>query len=172
MSMNMSDSVIGTCDGTGATIYVCLGFKPRKVRVYNVEDSDNLEPVLDWNREIDNITLMTDGIKTTALTDVDRAVLTTLGIDEYDGGTEITYDGVTNNRWEDADGNSVEEVYVNGHYQRSSDSSDAYQCIGDAIMGSSTPRDGAKVKTPCGFSIGADTAINVDGERLVWEVWR
>ena len=162
--------VIGTCDGTGAVINVCLGFIPRFVMIINMEDAGSKLPVAYWMDAFAVISALDEGFKETGLsdTDFDRTVLAASGIAAYAGGDEINYDGVTNNRWENAAAADVEEVYVNGHYRRTSGSAAAYQCIGDAIIGSAAPRNGATVKTTPGFTIGADADLNADGEQLAW----
>jgi hypothetical protein len=174
MDMNGSQIVFGTCDGTGAAINVCLGFIPSYVKVWNVEDAGTLHPQLEWLRDMSVITAFAQGVKLMGLsdTDMDRVLLTTTGIAAYNGGDEIVYDGVTSKRWEAVSatfaGASKEEVYVNGHYRRTAVGDAAYECVGYAIAGTTSPRHGTKVKTTEGFTIGADTDINADGEQLLW----
>jgi len=167
--MNLAEIVHGTCDGTGAAINVCLGFIPNFVKVWNMEDAGNLEPAIEWHRQMALITQMDEGIKLLGITEaaMDRTVMAANGIAAYAGGDEIVYDGETDNQWENAAGTVKEEVYVDGHYQRTATGDAAYKCIGDSLVGDN-PRDGAKVKTPPGFVIGADGDINVDGEQLCW----
>ena len=162
--------IVGTCDGTGAAINVILGKHPIKVKVMNMEDAGTLYPVLDWNNQMALISAVDEGIKHTGTTDADRAAVAANGISLYNGGDDIVYDGATNMRWEDSDGNSVEEKYVDGYYQRAAGGGAAYKCYGDkTVPGGLT--DGAKVKTAPGFTIGTDADINVDGEQLIWEAW-
>jgi len=42
MPQGGNEVAYGTCDGTGAQIYVCLGLIPKRVKVWNV-DSANFE---------------------------------------------------------------------------------------------------------------------------------
>ena len=166
--------VVGTCDGTGAAINVCLGFIPRYVKVWNMEDAGNKEPVLEWNDQMAVVTQMAEGIVDIGIDDTwDRTVQadTDGGIDAYAGGDEIVYDGETDNQWENGAGTVKEEVYVNGHYRKTASGDDDYQCIGDAVVGTPPP-DGAKVKTTPGFTIGANTDLNVNGEQLSWVAMR
>lgn len=167
--------VVGTCDGTGAAINVCLGFIPRYCKVWNMEDAGNLEPVLEWTDQMALITQMAEGIIDVGISDADfdRSVLadTDGGIDAYEGGDEIVYDGVTDNQWEDSGGTVKEEVYVDGHYRRTAATDAAYKCIGDSIIGDN-PNDGDKVKTPPGFTIGANANLNVNGEQICWVAFR
>jgi hypothetical protein len=116
------------------------------------------------------LTSLDTGILLEGGDDADRQVLTANGITPYDGGDQIFYDGTTNNRWESAvsGGTSVEEVYVNGHYQRTATGDAAYECVGDDLVGTATPRDGVSVFTPVGFTIGTNGDLNVDGEQLLW----
>lgn len=162
----MVDIVMGTCDGTGAAINVCLGFIPDKVEVYNCEGTQER---LVWIKEMAVITSIEEGWSTQSNTDAFVAD-TGGGIDAYTGGDEIVYDGTTNNRWEDSAGTSKEEVYVNGHYKRTAAGDAAYQCIGDALE--PNKNDGSKVKTPAGFTIGTLANLNVNGEQLVWVAYR
>lgn len=165
--MDQNIIAFGTCAGTGAAIHVCIGFHPRYVKVWNVGAATDL-PVAEWLGGLSAITALDEGILTKTLTDIDRSLLTTAGISAYSGGDEIVYDGASSNRWEDSAGNSVEEVYVDGHYERSAASDATYRCVGNALVGASTPRNGAKVKTPPGFTIGTNADLNVDGEQLMW----
>jgi len=171
------DFVTGTCDGTGAAINVCLGFIPRRVVVRNVEDAGTKLPIIEWNDEMVNISAQDEGVKTVGIsdTDIDRTVMASSGISKYTGGDKIYFDKNTSNCWEYAPdhasaGTSVEEVYVDGRYKRASSSAAAYKCIGDAIE--PNPVHGCIVMTPAGFTIGADSDINQDGEQLIWEAWR
>lgn len=168
----MVDIVMGTCDGTGAAINVCLGFIPDMVELWNMEDAGNREPKITWVKEMAVIAQMDEGIKEHGIsdTDFDRTVMAANGISAYSGGTEITYDGETDNQWESAAAASVEEVYVDGHYKRTSNADAAYRCYGDRAC--PTLVHGAKVKTTPGFTIGADSDLNADGEQICWIAYR
>lgn len=166
----------GTCDGTGANIYVCLGFIPRRVKVWNV-DSANFE-VLEWHKENGLVASYADEGRLTrtasganATTKLAVASSAQQGIREYAGGDTLTYDGTTSLRWEyGASSAAAAEVFVDGHYKRTAASQAAYQCYGKQVE--PNPKDGMKIKTPPGFSIGADSNINADGEQLMWEAVR
>jgi len=131
-----------------------------------MEDAGTLYPAVEWFDQQRLITVVDEGIMHEGADDSDRQFLTANGISRYNGGDEITYDGVTNNRWENAAGTDVEETYVDGYYQRTATTSAAYQCIGDALC--PELRDGSKVRTPMGFTIGTNTDLNANGEQLVW----
>lgn len=167
--MDRSQVVCGTCDGTGSAINVCLGFVPEYVKVYNMEDAGNLLPVLEWFKAMAIITAMDEGVKDKGVsdTDYDRTILSADGIAAYDGGDVLTYDGATDNRWEDSAAANAEEAYVDGHYKRTASGDAAYKCIGDSMVGDN-PIDQEKITTPSGFTIGADTDVNVNGEQLCW----
>jgi len=181
MGADDSTLVMGTCDGTGAAINVCLGFIPSKVEIWNVEDAGSLLPKVEWINMFKMVTTLDEGVLETGLsdTDYDRTVLTTGGISEYAGGDELTYEAA-NSRWNNAAGASVEEVYVDGAYELLHASNPAYRCIGDsiagkpaydnanALLGGVNPYDGAKVKSIEGFTIGTNANLNADGERLIW----
>jgi len=176
MPQNGNEVAYGTCDGTGAKINVCLGFIPKRVKVWNV-DSANFE-VLEWQKENGLVASYADEGRLTrkastadATTKLAVASGAQQGVREYAGGDVLTYDGVTNNRWEYGDSSAdASEVFVDGHYQRTAASDAAYQCYGDRI--DPNPRNGMKITTPPGFSIGADSNLNVDGEQLAWEAVR
>jgi hypothetical protein len=171
----MRNIAIGRCDGTAAAIKVCLGWIPDYVKIWNMEDADNKEPVLEWVRPMAGVAQMDEGIKTTGISDsdLDRTVMAANGVAVYTGGDVIVYDGKNNNRWEtpgadgQPSGTSAEEIYLDGTYRKSEASDPEYRCYGDAVMGSS-PGDGNRVTTVPGFVIGADTDVNVDGEALCW----
>ena len=183
MGADDSTLIMGTCDGTGVAINVCLGFIPSRVEVFNTEDAGTLYPVIDWIREFQMTSALDEGVKETGTTDSDRAVVAANGIAEYAGGDEMVYSS-TNSRWEDSAAASVEEVYVDGFYTKKNASNPAYRCIGDSIagkpaydadnvlLGGVNPYDGARVKAPEGFTIGIDGDMNVNGEQLVWVAHR
>lgn len=166
--MDNNNIVIGECDGTGAAINVCLGFIPRYVKVINMEDAGSLMAEIEWMKPFELVAALDNGVMHEGGDDSDRQLISSAGISEYDGGDEIIYDGETSNAWEDSAGTSKEEVYVDGHYIRASSSDPAYKCIGDSLVGSSTPRHGQKVTTPPGFTIGTNADINQNGEQLCW----
>jgi len=170
--MNPDRIVMGTCDGTGAVINVCLGFIPKHVKVWNLEDAGNKWPSVEWiNPDFIAITAADEGIKEyDDGTQMRRALLAANGISPYAGGDEMIYDGATSNRWEDAAGNSVEEVYVDGWYERDAAADTAYKCVGTKVLGRPpvASDNGVKFKAPAGFKIGVDADLNADGEQLVW----
>lgn len=176
--MGSPQIIFGTCDGTGAAINVCLGFIPRYVKVWNMEDAGTLLPTLEWTKQQSFVAAVDEGIKNTGISGMDfnRVVMTANGISAYNGGDQIRYDLDSSGRWELTTGtafpggNSAEEVYVDGQYEKVAATDAAYQCIGDVIC----PElyHGAIVTTTKGFTIGADADVNVDGEQLAWMVMR
>jgi hypothetical protein len=169
----MVDIVMGTCDGTGAAINVCLGFIPDKVELYNMEDAGNKEPRIVWIKEMAVITQMDEGIKDVGIADddFDRTVMAANGISAYAGGDKLVYDGTTDNRWElKADDTNAEEVYVDGHYKRTAAGDVAYKCYGERVC--PNQNDGDEVDTAAGFTIGADSDLNADGEQICWVAYR
>ena len=170
--MGSPQIIFGTCDGTGAAINVCLGFVPRYVKVLNTEDGGSLYGALEWFKNQAVITAMDEGLLILGTTDADRSVIATGGISAYNGGDKIKYDANTSGRWELTTGtafpggNSAEEVYVDGAYERTASGDAAYKCIGDVLC----PElyHGQECTTPKGFTIGTDANMNVDGEQLVW----
>ena len=172
--MGMPQTIFGACNGTGAAIHVCLGFVPRSVRIFNVEDAGSLQPEAIWANEMALFTAIAGGIKTVGGSDatIERTLMTTGGISAYAGGDLIVYDGVTNNRWNKSDlSTDASQVYVDGEYEKAVASDADYKCIGDTLAGVK-PYDGQKIVTPAGFSIGTDGDLNVSGEQLLWIVTR
>jgi len=161
----MQENAIGTSDGTGAVINVCLGWIPDFVRVINTDDETDV-PMVEWFRMMSLVTNMDEGILTKTLTDTDRSLLATGGVSAYAGGDELTYDGETNNRWETAAAADATEAYVDGHYRRAATTDAAYRTFGDVIE--PNPRNGMKIKTTPGFKIGTNADLNADGQQLHW----
>ena len=174
----MGRIVRGTCDGTGAAITVCLGFIPDKVELVNVDDAGALFGVVHWWRGMDlELAAAPEGgilwNETNAATTGDQTALTAAaGISPYTGGDEIVFDKNTSNRWEDSAGNDVSEKYVDGAFVREAASDAKYRCIGQTLTGTSTPPHGTKVRTPAGFTIGDNAAMNQDGEQLIWIAYK
>ncbi len=160
--MKVESIVTGSCMGTGAAINVCLGFKPSMVILFNL-NSTNIETIL-WIDQMQASTDMDEGLQISGTSSPARAAVTANGISLYDGGDEITYDGTTDNRWEDSAGDSAEEVYVDGLWNRDASGDAEYQCIGDRLAPSK--ENGQKIKTPSGFTIG--TGIQTNDKRLSW----
>jgi hypothetical protein len=174
--MGSPQVIYGTCDGTAAVINVCLGFIPRYVKVWNVDDTTNL-PMVEWLSAWGIITAVAEGIKQMTLAVPVYTLLTVAGnrgIRAYDGGDVIKYDKNTSGRWEVVTafpgGASVEEVYVDGAYERTATTDDAYKCIGDTIC--PDPFHGEEVITPPGFTIAIVADLNVDGDQLFWQAIR
>lgn len=160
--------VLGTCDGTGAAINVCLGFTPSFVQVWNLDDATDI-PSLVWHRSMKAVSACDEGIKDVTAAGLTRALIAANGISAYDGGDTIVYDS-SDSRWESLAAADVSEVYVDGHYNRSASTDAAYRSYGAAVV--DAPYDGQKIKTVPGFTIGTDTHINVDGQQLVFAAWR
>ena len=174
--MGVPQTILGTCDGTGAVINVCLGFVPRYVKVWNVDDTTDL-PMVEWLRAFGVIAALNEGILQKTLGTPVFSLLAstgTRGVKAYTGGDVIMYDKTTSARWEVEaafpGGASVEEVYVDGEYERTATGDAAYRCIGDVLC--PEKYHGAKVKTPKGFSIMINTDLNADGQQLFWLVER
>lgn len=156
--------------GTGAAINVCLGFTPRYVRLWNMTQADFA--IAEWTPQMGLVTAMDEGMY--ELLTGATTLMTGNGIKAYTGGDVIMYDKTTSGRWEVEaafpGGASVEEVYVDGEYERTATGDADYKCIGDVLC--PEKYHGAKVKTPKGFTIGTESNINIDSERLSWMVIR
>jgi hypothetical protein len=173
--MGSPQIIFGTCDGTGAAINVCLGFVPRYVKVWNVDDTTNL-PMAEWLKGFSIITAVDEGIRQVTLATPVFSLLTSAGVSAYSGGDVIQYDKNTSARWELTTGtafpggNSAEEVYVDGAYERTATTDAAYKCIGDTLC--PEKYHGQKCTTPKGFTIGTDGELNVDTQQIFWMVMR
>jgi len=143
------------------------------VKVWNVDDTTDL-PMAEWLSGFGIITAIDEGIKQKTLGTPVFSLLTSAGISAYAGGDQIQYDKDNNARWETVSatsaGTSVEEVYVDGEYERTAAANAAYRCIGDVLC--PERYHGAKVHTTKGFTIGTDGDLNVDGQQLFWMVIR
>jgi len=107
--MTQEPKMTGTVEGTGAAINVKCGFKPRYVKLFNVDDAGSKMPILEWHDQLGAGYGIKWLIGTTYTT---PSIITSLGITLYCGS--------------DADG------------------------------------DGQ------GFTIGADTDVNVSAETILW----
>ena len=167
--MQREDIAIGTCDGTGAIINVCLGFIPRRVEVYNIEDAGSLFPHIEWMKGMSLVTAMAEGVKWYTGTVYQEVGLlaATYGVKEYAGGDLIHWDA-TDARWENAAAAAVPEVYVDGHFEKTATSA-SYRCYGDVA---DPQRSGAVLATSPGFTLAADGDVNVDGEQIIWIAYR
>ena len=171
--MNPDKIVIGTCDGTGAIINVCLGFIPKYVKLFNLEDSHSKFPSVEWwNPDMLAIAAFVGGVeKLTGTTYRQIAALTTAGLAPYAGGDKICFLSATHPHWVDVGATAdVSEKYVDGSYRRLVVGDTAFKCIGDKILGKTPVAAdyGAIVTTPAGFIINIEAVINVDGEQLMW----
>lgn len=167
--MTREDIVFGTCDGTDADIYVCLGFKPRRVELRNMDNA--AQQIVTWQEGMELVTASAEGVLETGIsdTDFDRTVLAAgYGISSYAGGDKIKWDSVSA-RWENSAGTSKEEVYVDGHYQKAASGSAAYKNYGDVV---DPGRTGVYITTAAGFMIDGDCVANNDGEQLIWMAYR
>lgn len=77
----------GSVEGTGAAINIQLGFVPSKVRLVNIDDAGNLDPILEWNDQMPDAS----GILFLAVAGPDAGaarshdLITTAGISRYAG---------------------------------------------------------------------------------------
>jgi len=95
--------VSGTFNGTGAGIYICCGFLPDAVKIYNAEDSE--AAVIRWNRNM-RAAEMVEGVMQHGTGQAPTLYTAGTGIRPYVGGVLLTSTLQT----------SV--VYGEGEYQR------------------------------------------------------
>lgn len=78
----------GTFNGTGATVYLCIGFIPDWVRLWNCEGTQRI--LLEWNIGMMRAAEIAGGIQLTAADQTAAACTTAAGIRPYYGGTPLT----------------------------------------------------------------------------------
>lgn len=77
--------ISGTFNGTGATVYLCIGFVPDFVKVWNLEGTQALQ--IEWNKNM-RATEVIDGIQ--LATSTFSALTTGAGIKPYYGGSVLS----------------------------------------------------------------------------------
>jgi len=91
---------VGSVEGTGAAINVETGFKPRYVKVLNIDDAGSLNPTIEW---FEGMTAAY-GLKNlrqavdeggTATYSVVNEIITSLGISQYAGAAGSNSEGFT-----------------------------------------------------------------------------
>jgi hypothetical protein len=77
----------GTVEGTGAAINVQLGFVPKKVVLYNIDDAGDLDPILVWNDQMPAASgvLFLSVAGPDAATNKSHTIITTGGVTAYPG---------------------------------------------------------------------------------------
>jgi len=85
----MSKHVSGSFNGTAADLYICLGFLPHYVRVWNAEGT--ARGLVEWNINMARTVEISDGIEMSALDQQAEAVTRTTGISAfYSPGDRLT----------------------------------------------------------------------------------
>ena len=169
------EMVFGQILGTGAIINVCLGFTPRHVIVMDATDTAGALSSIEWQEGMQYITNIAAVIKTkfASLNSVAKTKLAaTYGISKYAGGDTLTY-STANGRWEAPVGTDASKVYQDGEFQQGAggiDSANTYRCIGDVL--GSDKQNGMKVQTTPGFTLAADSDVNVNNDVLLVMAWR
>lgn len=81
--------VRGIFNGTGAAVYLCIGFVPDWVVLWNLEDADGAKMV--WNRDMRRVADCVQGRQYVGSSGAtQQALLTTTGIEPYKGGDLLT----------------------------------------------------------------------------------
>jgi hypothetical protein len=80
--------IAGTFNGTGATVYLCLGFIPDFVHVWNLEGTQILEAV--WNKHMMRALEVVEGVQVVGAASTVTALTKGTGILPYYGGTVLT----------------------------------------------------------------------------------
>lgn len=156
----------GTFNGTGATLYLCLGFIPDKVHLQNLETSNDYEII--WERSMMRSSELVEGMQTHTGTTYRQITALTkgAGILPYYGGTvlDTTTAGTT--------------TYAEGVYLKPDNkdyryvTADSPHGLGDAVsstinkwtLGSSTNYTGNFNADVTGTYIGEGSEITIDGK--------
>uniref|UniRef100_A0A6M3IL77 Uncharacterized protein n=1 Tax=viral metagenome TaxID=1070528 RepID=A0A6M3IL77_9ZZZZ len=80
--------VSGSFNGTGATVYLCLGFIPDFVHVWNLQGTQILEAY--WNKEMMRAIEVVEGLQNSGASSTISALTIGTGILPYYGGTVLT----------------------------------------------------------------------------------
>jgi len=78
----------GVFNGTGATVYLCIGFVPDFVRIWNLEGTARI--MLDWNINMMRSTEAVEGFQLTAAAQTAAALTIGTGLLPYYGGDTLT----------------------------------------------------------------------------------
>lgn len=91
----MSDKqfATGTVEGTGSAINVSVGFLPRYVKVFNIDDAGGLAPTMEWfegmtaAHGLKSLSIVDNGTTTAKSTEH----VTSGGISQYTGATTASF---------------------------------------------------------------------------------
>lgn len=78
----------GTFNGTGADVYLCIGFVPDWVRVWNLEGTQRI--MLEWNINMMRAAEVVEGIQLTAADQTAAALTIGTGLLPYYGGVTLS----------------------------------------------------------------------------------
>lgn len=155
----------GKFNGTDATVYLCIGFIPDFVKVWNLEGTQRI--VLEWNKYMMGTLEVVEGIMITGATQTAAAAVKGGGIRQFFGNTVLTTADVGTTTYGHADNiyltlDSKDYRYV---------TADSPHGVGDAIaatidtwtLGSSSNFTGNFNASVTGGYIGEGSSICIDG---------
>lgn len=155
--------IMETFNGTGATLYLCIGFIPDYVRVWNLEGTQRI--LAEWNKGMMGCLEVVEGIQLTAADQTAAALTKGTGILPYFGGTVLTTTTAGTTTY-------AEGVYLKAdHKDYRWVTADSPHGVGDAIsqtidtwaLGSSTNYTGNFNADVTGTYMGEGSPICIDG---------
>lgn len=154
----------GTFNGTGADVYICCGFVPDWVRIWNLEGTQRI--LLEWNKLMQGCAEVVEGIQLTAADQTAAALTKGNGVLPYYGtGSVLTASDVGTTTY----GEGVYLAPDNKDYRYYSDNSP--HGAGDAVavdidtwtLGSAANYTGNFNEDATGTYIGEGSSIIIDG---------
>ena len=154
--------VTGVFNGTGADVYICLGFVPQFVRLWNTEGTQGITG--EWNISMGRSLEVVEGLEHTGADVAAKALTIGIGIQPYYGGETLTSAMQTST------------TYGEGVYLKKDDHDyrylDANKSPGDAVLAdidtwtldTSASYTGHFNADVTGTYIGEGSMINIDGK--------
>jgi len=102
--------VSGTFNGTASDLYLCIGFIPDCVTLWNLEDTARVK--VEWNAGMTRALEVVDGIQLSALDQQAAALTTGTGVKRYYGGTVLAAADVGTTTF-----GSVDAIYLKPDYK-------------------------------------------------------
>lgn len=155
----MSDMIAGTFNGTGAALYLCLGFIPDWVRIWSAEDADG--GVAYWSKHMRAAEMLEGWVKST--TNAPSLYTVGLGIQPYEGGDKLTSTEQTSVTYGEGVYLYKDPITDYRTYERDAVSAD----IDSWTLGSSTNKTGNFNDDVTGTYIGEGSQICIDGKWYV-----
>lgn len=159
--------VAGTFNGTGATVYLCIGFSPDWVHVRNLQGTQIIEAY--WNRNMQRASETVEGLQNTGAGSAVAALTKGTGIRTIFGGTTLATADVGTTTYGSAAAVYLKPFNFDCRFN-STDSPHSYYDAATATLdtwtlGSSTNYTGKFNGNVTGTYIGEGSEIMIDGRR-------